>query len=695
LIKNRCASGSINIFTGMLRVGKIIFIILFLQAIVPARLLGQGCTTLGQNPYSAFPVCGINVFTQTSVPTCGGEGLPTLCTNNAGYADINPYWYKFTCYTSGTLGFLITPSNLGDDYDWQLFDITGRDPMDVYKDKSMIVSANWSGSSGITGAAPNGKNANECASDPRDNISTYSTMPNIVVGHEYLLLVSHYDGATQSGYTLTFPTGTNGGTASITNPETPAITRANGVCDGTQILVKLASRVKCSTIASDGSDFSVNNGRTPVNAVGKGCLTGFDSDSILLTLDRILSPGTYTVTAKIGSDGNTVANNCNAALAVGANASLNFIPAQPTPMDSITPPKCITDTLQLVFSKPMNCGSIAADGTDFVVTGPAPVTVKAAKGICVDGVSTYIQIFLSSPIRVNGNFLITLRNGSDGNPLIDECGEVTPAGSTISFTTRNITTADFGTTINAGCKYDTLLLAHNAYGNPNRWQWMIDAQSAGNSQNISLISRAFGDHTVQLTVSNGVCTDTTTRIVNLPDHTVKAAFQVADTLCPADPLLFINNSSANASSWRWNFGNGNITTDKDPAPQSYPLYSRVTQFTASLSVQNNFNCTDIAYKIITILASCHIAVPSAFTPNGDGLNDYFYPLNAFKANSLVFRVFNRYGQIIFESNDWTKKWDGRYKSIQQPPGTYVWTFSYTDRDTGEKVSLKGTTVLIR
>lgn len=96
-----------------------------------------------------------------------------------------------------------------------------------------------------------------------------------------------------------------------------------------------------------------------------------------------------------------------------------------------------------------------------------------------------------------------------------------------------------------------------------------------------------------------------------------------------------------------------------------------------------------------VLPPNYITIPSAFTPNGDGLNDYLYPLNAFKADDLVFRIYNRYGQIIFETKDWTRKWDGRVKSQLQPSGTYVWTLDYIERDGGKRVALKGTTVLIR
>jgi gliding motility-associated-like protein len=88
-------------------------------------------------------------------------------------------------------------------------------------------------------------------------------------------------------------------------------------------------------------------------------------------------------------------------------------------------------------------------------------------------------------------------------------------------------------------------------------------------------------------------------------------------------------------------------------------------------------------------------VPSGFTPNGDGFNDYLYPLNAYKATKLEFRIFNRYGQLVFETKDWTKKWDGTINGRPQDTGTFVWMLQYTDIDSGKEYFLKGTTVLIR
>lgn len=104
---------------------------------------------------------------------------------------------------------------------------------------------------------------------------------------------------------------------------------------------------------------------------------------------------------------------------------------------------------------------------------------------------------------------------------------------------------------------------------------------------------------------------------------------------------------------------------------------------------------DTAVKKVKLVSSCYIDIPSAFTPNNDNLNDFLYPLNAYKATHLKFSVFNLYGQKVFESNDRFKKWDGTLNGKLQASGTYVWKLEYTHTDTGRKFKAKGTTTLIR
>jgi len=70
-------------------------------------------------------------------------------------------------------------------------------------------------------------------------------------------------------------------------------------------------------------------------------------------------------------------------------------------------------------------------------------------------------------------------------------------------------------------------------------------------------------------------------------------------------------------------------------------------------------------------------------------------LNAYKATDLLFRVYNRVGQLVFETRDWTKRWDGRFKGQPADMGTYVWILVYTDIKTGKKYNLKGSSILLK
>src|ERR1700759_2653604 len=104
---------------------KLLIVSVFLFFVLLTRAQSP-CTALGQTPATAFPVCGSSVFTQSSVPACVNGNVTAPCSAGTGniYEDLNPYWYKFTCFVSGTLGFTIAPKDAGDDYDWQIFDVT-------------------------------------------------------------------------------------------------------------------------------------------------------------------------------------------------------------------------------------------------------------------------------------------------------------------------------------------------------------------------------------------------------------------------------------------------------------------------------------------------------------------------------------------------------------------------------------------
>jgi len=180
--------------------------------------------------------------------------------------------------------------------------------------------------------------------------------------------------------------------------------------------------------------------------------------------------------------------------------------------------------------------------------------------------------------------------------------------------------------------------------------------------------------------------------ITLRDSILKAIIDGPDVVCPDNVVLFKDTSLGKINSWYWNFGNGNTSDLRKPPAQHYP--SNNSFFSVYLTIADSAGCEQSVKKIIKSVNNCFIAVPSAFTPNNDGLNDFLYPLNAYKATNLVFKVFDRWGHLVFETNDWTKKWDGTLEGLPQPTGVYVWMLTYKDADR-KNIFLKGTTALIR
>lgn len=93
----------------------------------------------------------------------------------------------------------------------------------------------------------------------------------------------------------------------------------------------------------------------------------------------------------------------------------------------------------------------------------------------------------------------------------------------------------------------------------------------------------------------------------------------------------------------------------------------------SLTVASDYDCATT--ETIEIKKDCYIDIPNAFTPNGDGVNDYFFPrqLLSRKVTGFHMQVFNRWGQVIFETKQTDGRgWDGRFNSTPQPGGVYIY-----------------------
>jgi gliding motility-associated-like protein len=113
-----------------------------------------------------------------------------------------------------------------------------------------------------------------------------------------------------------------------------------------------------------------------------------------------------------------------------------------------------------------------------------------------------------------------------------------------------------------------------------------------------------------------------------------------------------------------------------------------------------FECTDSAYLDVHAFSRNHLVLPNIFTPNGDGRNDYFYVIASNKVATVKqFQIYNRWGERVFQKanilpNDYATGWNGTYKGLPAPEGTYVYVI-VVQLVTGETETYNGNISILR
>jgi gliding motility-associated-like protein len=136
------------------------------------------------------------------------------------------------------------------------------------------------------------------------------------------------------------------------------------------------------------------------------------------------------------------------------------------------------------------------------------------------------------------------------------------------------------------------------------------------------------------------------------------------------PVQFANTSQ-NAWSYTWDFGDGNGSFLVNPSH----AYGQPGAFEITLIATNQQGCIDSVSKWIDIAPERYIYLPNSFTPDGDGLNEYFYG-RFIGLMSARFYIFNRWGEEIFFSDDLNFVWDATYEGVPVQDGTYTWYLIY-------------------
>ena len=202
-----------------------------------------------------------------------------------------------------------------------------------------------------------------------------------------------------------------------------------------------------------------------------------------------------------------------------------------------------------------------------------------------------------------------------------------------------------------------------------------------------------------LVVTNNETGCTVETQVTLPGYDlIQANFSYSPTsdecLTDIDPTIQLLDFSVGGKNGIWDFGDSTGTSIYQEGENLNYTYPDTGTFVITLTIQNEGGCTSQHQETICIKAAHRLYAPNAFTPNRDGINDYFQ-FKGVNIESLFWQIYDRYGTLLYEGVGMEDKWNGTYQGRQMPSGMYVFTAEYTVKETGKRLPIKGFVTIIR
>lgn len=248
-------------------------------------------------------------------------------------------------------------------------------------------------------------------------------------------------------------------------------------------------------------------------------------------------------------------------------------------------------------------------------------------------------------------------------------------------TVNPVPTALFYATNTAGCAPLTVFFHDSSLNvtSSTVYEWDFGDQTISNLQNPAHTFVTPGTYGVTLTITNGNLCSSVYTIPNLIDaySSPDAEFvTVPHVVSIFDPQVHFNDLSTGSplpDSWEWNLGDG--TTESGQIFSH--TYADTGIYLVTLVVHDINGCSDSAYNYVYVNPDYTMFIPSAFTPNNNGNNDYFL---AYGVNILAFnmKIFDRWGSMLFESADIRFGWDGKVNGTVASLGNYVYVIYYMD-----------------
>jgi gliding motility-associated-like protein len=265
------------------------------------------------------------------------------------------------------------------------------------------------------------------------------------------------------------------------------------------------------------------------------------------------------------------------------------------------------------------------------------------------------------------------------------------------------------------CGSNTVSFTNGSVGASSYSWYFGDPTTTADSSNLfnpSYTYPATGTYTVTMVAyapGNPLCNDTAVATLNLSDN-FSGTFTMSSE--PCDPTKVYFNSTVNAPAgmtvYEWNFGDtvvsavdGTIITSgntngpiSDPV-HTYPNVPANYSVSLVIYIPGNPNCRDtLVTQVINIGQGGHFFIPNTFTPNGDGKNDIFR-VRGPQYTKFYLAVYNRWGQMVYETTNPNDGWDGIYNGMPADPGVFGYYVRAACGEGKEETFKKGNVTLIR
>ena len=358
-----------------------------------------------------------------------------------------------------------------------------------------------------------------------------------------------------------------------------------------------------------------------------------------------------------------------------------------------------TTTLYTVSST--NAFGCQNSSQSLVTVHPIPMVEAGLDQVSCEGTA----VTLTATGATNYSWTNGISNGSPFYPTTTAIYTVTGTdvygctnSDSVNITIEAVPIPSFFADNLSGCAPLTSTFYNTTGGSYVNCFWTINGSILNDCNSVSSTFNTPGAYGISLSMEslNG-CIGTTTypNYISIDENPVaNFSFTQVQTNSTGEEITLINQST-NASIYSWSFGDGSQSTQFEPI-HAYN-FSDFASYVISLTAISDNGCKDSTHLEITKTESIVYYVPNSFTPDGNEFNNTFNPIftEGFDPFDYQLSIYNRWGELIFESRNAEIGWDGTSKGSLQANDIYTWKIDFRHSNSGERVSKTGHVNLLK